>query len=201
MAELHASFWGWADPIGLLPPLHRLIEFSPHHMALEARRGWPDAVPPLIIEGWEKFAVLAGPVGAPVAELLNDPSPLVEALAAGPQTFLHGDWKMGNLGSHRDGGTVLLDWAMPGQGCGPLELAWYLSLNAARLPQPKEEAIDAYRRSLETHAIDTADWWDQVVGLSLLAGTVWFGWEKALGGRGAEFDFWLERAAEGLRWL
>jgi hypothetical protein len=201
MAALHATYWGWVDTIGLLPPFHRLMEFRPDHMALEASRGWPDEVPKLIIEGWQRFAGVAGSLAAPIADLVHDPTPLVDALRVGPQTFLHGDWKMGNLGSHLDGRTILLDWAMPGQGCGPLDLSWYLSLNAARLPQSKEDTIAAYRGSLEGHGIDTAGWWDVIVDLSLLAGVLWFGWEKALGGPGRELGWWLERAADGLRWL
>jgi hypothetical protein len=201
MAALHASFWGWEDTIDLLPPIHRLIEFSPEHMVLEGGRGWPDAVPPLIIEGWKRFPAVAGRLAKPLAELVHDPTPLVGALALGPQTFVHGDWKLGNLGSHPDGRTILLDWAMPGQGCGPLDLSWYLALNTARLPQRKEDAIDAYRRCLERRGIETAEWWDRIMGLSLVAGLVWFGWEKALGGPGPELQWWLERVADGLRWL
>ena len=200
MAALHATFWGWTDTVNLLPPIHR-HPFKPEYMSLEGRRGWPDAVPKLIIEGWERFATIAGPLAEPVAQLVHDPTPLVDALLRGPQTFLHGDWKMGNLGSHPDGRTILLDWAMPGQGCGPLDLAWYLALNRARLPHAKEEAIDAYRRSLEGHGIATAGWWEAVIELSLLAGVVWFGWEKALGGPGSELGWWLARASDGLRWL
>jgi aminoglycoside phosphotransferase (APT) family kinase protein len=154
-----------------------------------------------VIQGWRRFASAAGRVAAPVVELVNDPTPLVEALASGPQTFLHGDWKMGNLGSRPGGRTILLDWAMPGQGCGPLELSWYLSLNAARLPQTKEDSIEAYRRSLEHAGVVTAAWWDRIVALSLLAGLVWFGWEKALGGPGAELQWWIDRAADGLQRL
>jgi hypothetical protein len=201
MASLHASFWGWEDTIELLPPIHRLLEFAPQNVALEGARGWPDAVPKLIVEGWDRFAVVAGGLAGPVSALVEDPTPLGDALAEGPQTFLHGDWKMGNLGSHPDGRTILLDWAVPGQGCGALELAWYLSLNAARLPQTKEDAIDAYRAGLERHGIDTAGWWEGIVDLALLAGVVWFGWEKALQGPGSELDWWLDRAAAGLRWL
>ena len=44
----------------------------------------------------------------------------------------------------------------------------------------------------------TAGWWDRALALSLLGALVWFGWEKALGGPGAELDWWLDRGAEGL---
>ena len=44
------------------------------------------------------------------------PAALADAMRSTPATFLHGDWKMGNLGRHRDGRTILLDWAYPGSG-------------------------------------------------------------------------------------
>ena len=61
-----------------------------------------------------------------------------------PSCTATGRWA--TSGTRPDGRTVLLDWAVPGQGNPPtLELAWYLALNTARLPQPKEDAIEAYR--------------------------------------------------------
>ena len=60
----------------------------------------------------------------------------------------------------RPGRTVLLDWTYPGIGPIAHDLAWYLSLNRARLPESKEESIDALRGSLEHRGIDT----DRLVG-------------------------------------
>jgi aminoglycoside phosphotransferase (APT) family kinase protein len=122
---------------------------------------------------------------------------VIDALASQPQTLLHGDWKMGNLGSHPDGRTILLDWATTGRGCVTSELMWYLAINAARLPHTKEDAIAAYRAALERHGIDTAAWWDAAVDLALLGALVQFGWEKALG-EGSELAWWEEGAARGL---
>jgi hypothetical protein len=200
MAALHAEFWGWTDTIGLLPPQHRYLEFNPRNIALELAREQPEVVPPLIVEGWRRFPAAAGPAGPAVMALVDDPTPLVQAMAAGPQTLLQGDWKMGNLGTRPDGRTVLLDWAMPGQGNPLAELAWYLALNTARLPQTKEDAIEAYRQALHRHLVTTDGWWQRAVDLALLGSLVNFGWEKALGG-GPELDWWLDRGREGLRWL
>ena len=201
MAAMHAGFWGWKDEVGLCPPMHRYLEFSPESMALEEHRGWPDPVPPMIVDGWKQVAVSAGPTGAAVAALARNPAPLVDALAEMPQTFLHGDWKMGNLGTLPDGRTILLDWATPGRGCDPAELAWYLALNSARLPQSKEAAIDAYRASLERHGFRTESWWSEALDLALLGAMVWFAWEKVLHGPGPELSWWVQRAAAGLRRL
>ncbi len=201
MAALHARFWEWQDTIGLEPAYHRYLEFSPDVMAGEEQRGWPDAIPILVVDGWRRFAEIGGPVAPSVIDLVRDPGPLVDALAECPQTFIHGDWKMGNLGTAYDGRTVLLDWAVPGQASALADLAWYLALNRARLPQSKEDSIASYRRALEGCGIETSGWWDRALALALLGGLVWFGWEKALGGVGDELSWWSDRAVEGLSFL
>jgi hypothetical protein len=68
---------------------------------------------------------------------------VVGPLGRTPPTFLQGGWKMGNLGSHPDGRTILLDWAYPGSGAACWDLWWYLALNRARLPEPKEVSVGA----------------------------------------------------------
>jgi hypothetical protein len=201
MAALHGAFWGWRDTVGLTPDMSRITEFSAGNMALEEARGWPDPVPRLVVEGWGRYPSVAPGVADAVMALAADPSPLVTALRSCPRTFLHGDWKMGNLGSRPDGTTVLLDWANPGEGCPTLDLAWYLALNAARLPQSKEDTAMGYRRALEARGVPTGGWWERALDLALLAGSVWFGWEKALGGPGPELTWWVERAAAGLAHL
>jgi aminoglycoside phosphotransferase (APT) family kinase protein len=154
-------------------------------------------VPRLAAEGWERLAGLDHPAAAPVLALVGDPSRLVDALAATPQTFVQGDWKMGNLGRHPDGRTIVIDWAYPGRAPATYELAWYLGINSARLPHTKEEAIEAYRSALEGHGVATDGWFDHQLALALLGEVVLLGWEKALGG-GPELDWWLDRAAKGL---
>jgi hypothetical protein len=201
MAALHVGFWDWSDDVGLTPDQHRFTEFSATNVSLEAARGWPDAVPPLIVEGWSRLPAVAPTVADAVIALTEDPTPLARALRGCPRTLLHGDWKMGNLGSRPDGTTVLLDWAVPGEGCPTLELAWYLALNSARLPQSKEETAAGYRHALEANGIDTDGWWERALDLALLTGSVWFGWEKALGGPGPELAWWIERAAAGMERL
>ena len=55
---------------------------------------------------------------------------------------------MGNLGTHPDGRTILLDWAYPGSGPACWDLCWYLALNQARLPESKEATIERFRAAL-----------------------------------------------------
>jgi thiamine kinase-like enzyme len=120
----------------------------------------------------------------------------VDALAATPATFLHGDWKMGNLGTHPDGRVVLLDWAYPGEGPPCWDLAWYLALNRARLPEGKEDAAAAFRAALRRHGTDPAGWFDRQLALCLLGITATFGWEKALG-PAEELEWWARAAFDG----
>jgi hypothetical protein len=201
MAALHATFWGFADTVGLMPLAHRYLFFGPWLWETEDALRSGTAVPPIAREGWARFPEAAPRATRVVLPLRDAPWPLVEALEETPATFLHGDWKAGNLGTGPDGRTILLDWAFPGRGPACTELAWYLALNAARLPEPYEDAIAAYRRALEDQGVDTRAWWERQLGLALLGALVQFGWDKALHGSAADLAWWEERALEGARHL
>jgi len=203
LADLSASMWGWRDDVGLLPPHQRWEYFAPGPLQGERDLGFPEPVPRIALEGWERFATrVPAAVHEMVRSLHTDVMPLACALAATPTTFLHGDWKFGNLGLGRDGRTILIDWTYGGEGPACHELAWYLALNRARLPKghTKESTIDAFRDALQRRGIDTDGWWDRQLGLCLLGALVQFGWEKAYGDQD-ELDWWVDRAVEGARWL
>lgn len=104
------------------------------------------------------------------------------------------------MGAGTDGRTVLIDWTYPGSGPIAHDLAWYLALNRARLPESKEETIGALGAALRAHGIDTAGWYERQVQLCLLGCLVEFGWEKALG-EDEELGWWCDRAAEAIRLL
>ena len=202
MALLHATFWGWRDSIGLTPLADRYLMLSPTVASDEAGRGSDAVVPKVMAEGWDRFASVAPQGAEVVVPLLADPRPLMGALERLPHTFVHGDWKAANLGRHPDGRTILLDWGeVPGEASPLADLAWYLALNAARMPQSKEDTIAAYRRALERHGIDTGGWWEEALDLELLATMLQYGWEKAFGGPGPELDWWQGRAMKGADWL
>lgn len=200
LAELSATFWGWRDHLGLTPLEHRFRFFAPDNIAHELDR--PDVPVPLQIaaKGWSQLPQRASRLHELVTAIHDDPAPLVSALHETPSTFLHGDWKMGNLGSHPDGRTILLDWAYPGEGPACYDLAWYLALNRARLPQSKEDTITAFRDALEQQGIRTAEWFDAQLELSLLAIMATFAWEKAVGDE-AELRWWEDAALRGFRRL
>lgn len=200
LADLSAAFWGAEGAPDLLSLESRWSAFNPGWLAVEEARGWPDPIPPLAAEGWTRFAArVPADVVDVIDRLRHDVDPLVRAVRQTPLTFLHGDWKLGNLGV-ATGRTVLLDWTYPGVGPVGHDLAWYLSLNRSRLPESKEATIDALRTSLEYRSIATDGWWDVQVDLCLLGALVQHGWEKALGDD-AELRWWCDRAREGARHL
>lgn len=201
MAALSARMLGWRDTVGLVPLAARWGWFGPRCLDAEAARGWPDPVPRVAAQGWERFAERAPrDARAVIDELRRDPSPLVAAAGRTPMTFVHGDWKLGNVGTARDGRTILIDWTYPGEAPPCYELAWYLALNSARLPASKEDTIAGFDAALRRHGVDTAPWFARQSALCLLGALVIFGWEKALGDD-AELLWWCRRAVAGAEFL
>ncbi|MCC6628880.1 MAG: phosphotransferase [Chloroflexi bacterium] len=219
MAAMHATFWQQphrADPaLGFCALIDHYRELAPAVVAREANGD--DPIPPLIGAGWALLPDLMAPaVVAVVQPLLADPTPLATALARGPQTIVHGDWKLGNLGllAGPPRQVVLLDWAVVGPAPAVVDLAWYLAVNSARLPVTKEVAIACYRAALARRlgaAFDDA-WWAPQLDLALLGGFLQLGWPKLLGvANGAtaalrtreqvELDWWSERVLAGARRL
>jgi hypothetical protein len=194
MAALHAEFWECGPEFDVVPAMHRYLELSPWMATAEAAVGSPHLVPRLVAKGWPLLAQVAPAAAAVVTPLAHDPSPLVEALAATPHTFVHSNWKLDNLGTDDAGRTVLLDWEQPGCGAALSDLAWYLAINCRRLPQAKEASITAYREALESCGINTGPWWERQLALCLLGALVLFGWEKAFGGYDEELAWWEENA-------
>jgi hypothetical protein len=203
LAEFHAACWGWEDTVGLCPFENRYSFFGPDALASEAALGFPELVPRIASEAWEQLRDVAPTMHASLTPLRVAPWPLFDALARTPRTFLHGDWKLGNLGRAEDGRTILLDWSVPGSGPPLAELAHYLALNVARLPvgHTKDDAVDAYRASLEAHGVDTGPWWQGQLDLCLLGVMLQLAWNKALDGPGDELDWWADRVARGIRAL
>jgi hypothetical protein len=201
MAALHAAFWGYRDEAGLLPMRRRLRYLSPVTAEAEIARGGTHPVPTsLIPQGWRRLPTAALRSGPLAVRLVEDPTPLLAALAGTPTTLVHGDWKCGNLGTDARGRTILLDWAVPGEAPACMDLAWYLAINAARLPESKEDAIEAYRQALQGRGIDTGGWFPRQLGLCLIGAFLLLGWEKTFGDP-VELDWWDRQVEEAARWL
>jgi len=194
MAALSSAFWGWDDHIGLTTMPQRIRFFAPDNIAAELTAA---EVPTAIAAAAAGWRALPGrsPMMARLARMVHDrPEVITGPLSGTPRTFLAGDWKMGNLGTHPDGRTILLDWALPGAGPACWDLCWYLALNQARLPEPKEAAISRFRAALEHRGIGTGSWWQQQLDLCMIGIMAAFGWEKALGDA-AELSWWEARIA------
>jgi hypothetical protein len=194
MAAVHACFMNCGAEYEVVPETHRYLELSPWMAEAEAAIGSTHLVPQLVAKGWPLLAEVAPAAAAVVTPLALDPGPLVDALATTPHTFVHGNWKLDNLGTDDAGRTVVLDWEQPGRGAPLSDLAWYLAINCRRLPQSKETSIGVYRDALQACGIDTEPWWERQLALCLLGAMVQFGWEKALGGYDEELAWWENQA-------
>jgi hypothetical protein len=201
MAQLHAAFWGVGglDADGLLALGPRYSPLTPAMAAREAAAGHRDPVPLAVPPGWASLADTAPSAYDVSHALVEDPGPLVKALQETPATLVHGDWKFGNLGSHPDGRTVLVDWGWPGPAGPAVDLAWYLAVNCDRLPEPKEAAIAHLRDRLEHHGIDTSGWWERQVELALVGAFLQLGWSKTTDP--VELAWWVDRIVPVARTL
>ena len=201
LALMHAANMGWRDDLGLYPLARRPLFFAPANIAPELVR---DDVPPTLEvakRGWALLPERDAALFELVSAVHRDPTTLAGLLAETPQTFIAGDWKLGNLGSRSTGETVLLDWAYPGEAPPGWELAWYLALNRSRIPETKSDTIERYRHALESAGVATDAWWDRQLDLCLLAMAATMGWEKAVEDA-EELTWWSERAQDAAaRWL
>jgi len=198
LAALSARYWGWHDDISLTTIEERLRFFAPDNIAGEAAVDDPPAPIAVATQGWPRLAELDPALAELLAVIHAAPTALADAMRATPATFLHGDWKMGNLGMYPDGRTILLDWAYPGSGPVCWDLAWYLALNCRRLPVTKEATIDMLRAALERRGVATGEWFQVQLDLCLLGMTACFGWEKAVSDA-EEFAWWARHAIAGAR--
>jgi hypothetical protein len=192
MAGMHAGFWGWRDELGLCTDETRLTFFSDARLDREAQqRGELTGVPAYVRPGWEQLSRLEPATTEAVLALVAQPGAWVAALAETPRTFIHTDWKGGNLGLLPSGRTVLVDWAFPGEGAGCTDLAWYLAVNCDRLPASKESTIELYRTSLEDLGVLTAGWFSRQLELALLGAFGMLGWSKTEDP--VELSWWVDR--------
>ncbi len=198
LAQLGATFWGFEDTVGGLTTMaERLRFFCAANVAGELAVAQPPGPIVAADAGWRALRSRSVLLAEVACTVWDDPSLLTVPLAATPATFLHGDWKMGNLGSHPDGRTILLDWAFPGSGPACWDLCHYLALNRARLPEMKEATVARFRASLERHGIATSGWFGAQLDLCMIGIMAVFGWEKALGDED-ELRWWERQVAEAL---
>jgi hypothetical protein len=171
VARLHRAF------LGDLPPDLAELEltvamFAPSRIAPLAQAG--NELMQLALHGWELFAdQVPAAVRKAVFALHDRPGPLASALREGPTTLCHGDLATVNMAFEGDD-LVLLDWAMPTAAPGSVDVARFLAGCWSVLEPGREEVLAMYADAAGP-AYDARS-----MRLSLLAGLVWLGWNKAL---------------------
>ena len=166
LADLSATFWGAEGTPELLSLESRWSAFGPGWTGRRGGTGLARRRPPHRRRGLAALrrASARRRRSRSSTRCATTSTRSCGAVRQTPLTFLHGDWKLGNLGV-APGRTVLLDWTYPGIGPIAHDLAWYLALNRARLPETKEASIDALRRRRSTsRGIATDGWWDAAGG-------------------------------------
>jgi len=119
--------------------------------AAEAAAGSPHLVPRLVAKGWPLLAEVAPAAAAVVTPLARDPSPLVEALAATPQTFVHSNFKLDNLGTD-DAGRVTLYRGVPYElpfGVKLYTEQYSAPVQTEALPERRQDAVTGH--SVRSH--------------------------------------------------
>ena len=156
-----AAFWGWRRRRCRAAARSRAAgaRSAPAGWRSRRRAGWPEAVPADRRRGLG--AVRRAGAGRRrstlVDDLRRDLDPLVGGAAPhAARRFLHGDWKLGNLGIAPDGRTVLHRLGLPGRG----PVGHELGLVPGAQPGPparvaRRTPIDAFRAALERHGIAT----------------------------------------------
>ncbi len=221
MAALHASFLNDAallnPDLNLCDICHTYTVFGPETGRSELGR--TDEVPKRILEGWELVKTELPPdVVEIVLPLVEDPTPLCDALRRYPFTLVHGDWRHANQGLIREGKkqrTILLDWQLATAGPPAIDIARYLGTNSALMPVSKEACIEYYRKRLARRLGSRFDesWWRPQLELGLLGGFVQDGWAITLKATHweitahqrdhwqADLHWWTEQVRAGAKWL
>jgi hypothetical protein len=167
---LHAEFWG--EDVPGVPIAMHYEALTPKTSAQVDHLDTP--IPALIRRGWELFGDVAPrDVADAMHALLEDTSPLARELEMHPQTLIHGDVRLHNMGL-TDGQLVLLDWEAVGSGPPATDVAWYLIISASRIDATREEVIADYRE-IAGERFDGRAW-----DLSCIGAMTWLGWNKAI---------------------
>jgi thiamine kinase-like enzyme len=155
-------------------------------------------------------------VAALARRLIENPLPLCRALETYPQTLVHRDLNLGNLGLLREhqAQVVLLDWQYAGAAPPGVDLAAFLSEFSPWLPLLKEEVIQDYRDRLARRLGRrfAESWWQPQLDLALLGDFVRLAWAYAFhltyneskdqrAWYRQELAWWSAQARNATRWL
>ena len=219
MAALHAQFWespGIHNPeLGLCRLDHIYGMFSPRAAGPESEGD--NNIPRRALEGWELANQSLPPdVMTVLNGLLEDPTPLVQALERYPYTLVHGDWRHANQACAPGVAQLtMLDWQLAVAAPPAVDLGRYLITNSPLLPGSKEAAIEFYRQRLAGRLGPrySETWWQPQLALGLLGGFLQDGWSVVLKASHwhvgekhrpqwqADLPWWSQRVREGVHWL
>lgn len=124
---------------------------------------YPAILPTVFAEGWEKIDdtpdIEVAPSVQEIGERFTDAIPgLLQALAAGPVTLLHGDYRADNMLFDGDE-LVLLDFQLIGSGRGAYDLAYFVtqSLDRDVASQHEQALFDRWIDGLGRNGVASAD--------------------------------------------
>ena len=219
MAAFHAKFWQaeiLQNPdLGLCKLEHVYNMFNPR--IAETEINGDNNIPRRVMEGWELAQFNLPPdVYGILKGLLDDTTPLIDALKQYPQTLVHGDWRHANQACAP--GVLhlyLLDWQLAVPAPPIVDLARYLITNSPLLPISKDDTIELYRNKLAKHLGDlfSDKWWEPLLAVGMLGGFLQDGWAvvlKATNWRVGERNrdqwrtdlaWWSEWVRKGFNWL
>jgi hypothetical protein len=165
MAAMHATYWNateLANPaLGLCSLRVVFRSLSPETVRKDPHGG--NAAARALVDGWELLFTWVEPeVADTLHQLIANPQPLCDALARYPQTIMHGDPQLSNLGLDRTQPprTVMLDWQLAAVAPPTLDLYWYVNISEISSAM-RETSIDYYRPQLAIrlgHRFAESDW-------------------------------------------
>jgi hypothetical protein len=124
---------------------------------------YPAVLPTVFAEGWEKVTgtgdIALAPAVREIGERFTEAIPgLLTALAEGPATLLHGDFRADNMLFDGDE-LVLLDFQLIGAGRGAYDLAYFVtqSLDPAVASQHEQDLFDRWIDGLSHNGVSSAD--------------------------------------------
>ena len=166
-AEMWAGFWD--EEVPHLSTLAGRLECGVPAISERERDGL-DILPKQFEAAWEAFGeAVDDDVGGAILELVEDITPLADALAARGTTLIHGDLRDENI-ALTAGGLVLLDFGLATQGHPAVELAWYMVHDVWRIEATHDEVVDDFRFALGARDDPTA------LELGMISGLVQYGW-------------------------
>jgi hypothetical protein len=199
MDAMYREFWD-AGPLGCTVAEHVGV-FSPNVLDKLGEVDTP--VPELMKRGWSMFGDVAPRDVADVMYgLIADPEPLITELSLRPQTLIHGDLRLHNMGLTQDR-VVLLDWELVGTAPPAIEFGWYLIISASRIDATREQITDDFRQV-------SGDRFDaRGLELGMIAALLFLGWNKAIdivenpdeairAQERADLDWWVSRVRTAL---